>query len=78
MDLLPHNRKTLTNYLASAYLLLLSTVADLLTLLFPASNAFVDALSAGAFLANLAPFIEVRMRYTRTLSWDFQVWESRF
>jgi hypothetical protein len=75
---LPHNRITLTNYLASAYLLLLSTIADLMALLLPPVSAFSGALSAGAFLASLGPFIDVWRKYIGAVCGEFQGWERNF
>ena len=76
--ILPHNLKTLANYVASAYLLLVSAITDLLALLLNFDTALVGAVAAGTLLSSLAPFIDAWCRYTRALGVEFQGWETHF
>lgn len=77
-DILPHNRAVLTNYLAAAYCLLVSTLVDLLGLLLRAETAVGGAVAGGALIASIPPFIDVWRRYAGGLSGEFRSWEKAF
>ncbi len=75
---LPYNRIVLTNYLAAAYLLLVSVVTDLVSLLLGTRGRLDAALAAAMFLASLAPFVGVWRRYAAAVFGEFQMWERAF
>jgi hypothetical protein len=77
-DFLPHNRAVLTNYLAAAYCLLLSTIVDLAAVLLRVDPPLAGAIAAGALLGSVPPFIDAWIRYTRGLSGEFRGWEAAF
>jgi hypothetical protein len=77
-DLLPFNRRVLTNLLAGIYLLLLSATADLAGLVFDANGAGWRWFSLGAFVASIPPFLGAWGAYLLSLSHEFKGWETGF
>ena len=75
---LPHNRTVLANLSAGGYLLIVSVTADFAKALLDPTSAIATALSLGAFLTAVLTFLEVWVRYSLSLSYEFRAWEESF
>lgn len=75
---LPYCRAVLENYLAVIYLLFVSSLVDLFSLLFRVGTPLTGAYAAGTLLATILPITGVWVRYAGGFGREFAAWEKVF
>jgi len=78
LAILPFNQRILVDLLAGAYLLLLSSTADLAGFVLDANGSTWRWFSLGAFVASIPPFFVSWAFYVLLLSREFTDWKAGF